>query len=161
MAQEIGVGMLENQTTFMLSIVLRCSTAEYTATSIAEKDLATQGSFVKKKLVCNVTLINYLSQQIVREFRLTQNLNKLKKPSDKRSLIKFSEFTVNLTSIEKSPLLNGRDVLTQRPMPTFFKQLTKTQIQATNKSSVGRIFPHGCDPFSKRSARPQTAINFM
>ena len=40
MAQEIGVGMLENQTTFMLSIVLTCSTAEYTATSIAEKDLA-------------------------------------------------------------------------------------------------------------------------
>ena len=40
MAQEIGVGMLENQTTFMLSIVLRCSTAECTATSIAEKDLA-------------------------------------------------------------------------------------------------------------------------
>ena len=160
MTREIGVGKLENQTTFMLSIVLRCSRAEDTATSIAEKYLATQDSFVKKKLVRKVTLDNF-SQQIGREFHLTENLNKLKKPSDKRSLIKFPEFTVNLTSIEKSPLLNGRDVLTQRPMPTLFKQLTKTQIQATNESCVGRIFPHGCDSFSKRSARPQTVINFM
>ena len=58
MKQHIGVGLLENQTTLIMSIVLRCTMAENTTTSIAQKDLATQGSFVKKKLVCKVILNN-------------------------------------------------------------------------------------------------------
>ena len=58
MKQDIGVGILKNQITLILSIVLRCTMAENTTTSSAQKDLATQGSFVKKKLVCRVTLNN-------------------------------------------------------------------------------------------------------
>ena len=58
MKQDIGVGLVENQTTLILSIVLRCTMAENTTTSIAYKHLATQGSFVKKKLVCKITLNN-------------------------------------------------------------------------------------------------------
>ena len=41
MTQEIGVGKLESQTTFMLSIVLRCSRTEDTTASIAEEKLST------------------------------------------------------------------------------------------------------------------------
>ena len=59
MTKEIGVGMLENQTIFLLSIVLRCFREENTTTLIAKQERATQGSFVKKKLVCKVTLNNF------------------------------------------------------------------------------------------------------
>lgn len=62
MTQETGVGMLENQTTLVLSIVLRWARAESTTTLNAQKVLATMGSFVKKKLVCKVTLNNFTSQ---------------------------------------------------------------------------------------------------
>ena len=41
MTQEIGVGKVESQTTFMLSIVLRCSRAEGTTASIVEEDFPT------------------------------------------------------------------------------------------------------------------------
>ena len=58
MKQDIGVGLLENQTTLILSIVLRCTIAENTTTSIAYIYLATQGTFVKKKVVCKITLNN-------------------------------------------------------------------------------------------------------
>ena len=59
LTQEIGVGNLESQTSFMLSIVLRCARAEDTITSIAEENLSTLALFVKKKLVCKVTLNNF------------------------------------------------------------------------------------------------------
>ena len=38
MLPEIGVGVMENQTSLMLSIVLRCLREENTTTSIAKKD---------------------------------------------------------------------------------------------------------------------------
>ena len=58
MKQDICVGLVENQTTLIVSIVLRCTMAENTTTSIAYIHLATQGTFVKKKLVCKITLNN-------------------------------------------------------------------------------------------------------
>ena len=37
----IGVGLVENQTTLIMSIVLRCTTTENTTTSIAEEVITT------------------------------------------------------------------------------------------------------------------------
>ena len=62
MTKEVGVGIKKNQTSFVMSIVLRCTRAENTTTLSAQKALATLGSFVKKKLVCKVTPNNFTWQ---------------------------------------------------------------------------------------------------